>query len=346
MTYDVIVIGGGQSGLAVGYYLRREKLSYLILDAQEKPGGAWQHAWDSLTLFSQAQSSSLPGVMFPGGSDYPHRDEVINYLQMYESRYHLPVKRAVRVNDVRRKEEDFEITTNKGEFTAKTIINATGTWSKPNIPDIPGLESFSGISIHSSAYKNPELFTGKKVLIVGEGNSGAQIMSELSKVAEATWATTRVPVFLPDHIDGAYLFNQATFMYKAKQRGEEFKPASLGDIVVVPSVKEARDEGRLSFREGLAEVQPHAVVWKDGTRQAIDAIIWCTGFKPALGHLTGVGISVGDKPELKGNMSAKVAGMWFVGYGNWTGFASATLIGVGRSARKTVKEVVAYLSRQ
>ncbi|MGB3181096.1 MAG: ArsO family NAD(P)H-dependent flavin-containing monooxygenase [Cyclobacteriaceae bacterium] len=344
MIYDVIVIGGGQSGLATGYYLRREKLDYLILDAQPEPGGAWLHGWDSLSLFSQAQSSSLPGVLFPGGAVYPHRDSVIEYLRRYEKRYNLPVKRAVQVRDVIREDDHFRILTDGIEFHTRSLINATGLWSRPFIPDLPGLDSYDGISLHSARYKSPEPFKGLRVVIAGEGNSGAQIMAEVSKVAETTWATTKKPVFLPDHIDGAYLFNQASEMYKARQRGETFKPVSLGDIVVVPSVKEARDKGRLNARQGLTGLYEHGVVWSDGEQQTADVIIWCTGFKPALGHLASLGLTGYDKPKLKGNMSAVVPGVWFVGYGNWTGFATATLIGAGRSAASAVKEVSRFLS--
>lgn len=342
MRYDVIVIGGGQSGLATGYYLKRTKLNYLILDAQDEAGGAWLHGWDSLSLFSQAQSSSLPGVLFPGGKVYPHRDQVIQYLHDYEERYDLPVRRPVHVSEVTKQNGLFIVHTEGEEYSARAVINTTGRWSNPYIPSLPGIDSFQGDILHSAQYRFPQPFKGQTVVVVGEGNSGAQIMAELSQVANTIWATSKKPVFLPDHIDGAYLFNQASEMYKARQRGETFHPASLGDIVVVSSVRKARDEGRLTFREGLTGLYENGVIWDDHIRQQVDSVIWCTGFRPALRHLESLGID--EKPGINGNMSADVPGIWFVGYGNWTGFASATIIGVGRSAAAAVREVIAYLS--
>lgn len=182
---DVIVIGGGQNGLACGYYLRKAKLEYLILDKQEQCGGAWLQAWDSLTLFSPAQHSSLPGWLMPKSENvFPLREEVINYLCQYQQHYQLPVERNVTVEKVIREDDLFKIKTNKVDYFSKALIAATGTWSSPFIPKINGIETFKGVQIHSAAYKNADKFKGLKVLVVGEGNSGAQIAAELSKVSK------------------------------------------------------------------------------------------------------------------------------------------------------------------
>ena len=124
---DVIVIGGGQSALAVGYYLRKTGLDYIILDKQKKAGGSWPHYWESLRLFSPAQWSSLPGVLMPGGSDYyPSRDETIHYLAQYENRYRLPILRPVKVEEVRKENDLFVLTTSQGEYRSRAVISATG----------------------------------------------------------------------------------------------------------------------------------------------------------------------------------------------------------------------------
>lgn len=341
--YDVIIIGGGQSGLAVAYYLRRTKLRYLVLDDRQKPGGAWQYGWDSLRLFSPAQYSSLPGIMFPGGLSYPHRDEVISYLEGYEKKYRIPVQRPVKVQQVEKTAEGFKVNTNEQVYQSKAVVSATGSYSKPFIPDIPGRAAFGGTQLHSSSYHNPDPYRGKQVVIVGEGNSGAQIMAEVSQVADAVWATSKEPVFLPAHVDGEFLFNQATLMYEARKRGEEFKPASLGDIVQVPAVKQALQDGRLINKKGISSIDKEGMQWEDGSHTPAEAIIWCTGFKPALDHLPPEVSVNGKKVPMAGNMVRDLAGLWLVGYGNWTGFASATLIGVGRSARKAVDEIQEYV---
>ena len=239
--FDVIIIGGGQSGLAMGYYLRRTGLSYVILDNQNEAGGAWTHTWNSLRLFSPAQWSSLPGMIMNGGSDYyPGRDEAIEYLTFYESKYLLPVRRQVDVIDVGKVDDKFQLQTSIGLLSSKVVVSATGSFINPYVPQFDGVEKFKGHILHSSQYKSPLPFENKRVAIVGEGNSGAQILAEVSKVSETVWITQKEPRFLPDNIDGRYLFDAATQMYEAQKTGKQYKPPSLGDIVMVDSVKDAR----------------------------------------------------------------------------------------------------------
>jgi putative flavoprotein involved in K+ transport len=344
-NFDVIVIGGGQSGLAMGYYLRRSGLSYSILDNQKEAGGAWLHTWKSLRLFSPAQWSSLPGMIMTGGSDYyPTRDVTIEYLKSYESKYNLPVRREQQVLSVTKLNDVFQIETSKGNLSARAVVNATGSFGKPYLPDISGASKFKGSIIHSSRYQSPETFQGKRVAIVGEGNSGAQILAEVSKVTGTIWITRKEPRFLPDHIDGRYLFDVATQMYEAQKAGKQFKPPSLGDIVMIESVKEARARKVLKSLSPFDHFTEDSLVWADGHEEKIDVVIFCTGFKPALQHVSNAGlVNVDGKADTDGTRSKTVDGLWFVGYGNWTGFASATLIGVGRSAKKTAEEITEYL---
>jgi len=243
---DVIIIGGGQSGLACGYYLRRNKLNYLILDKQEKCGGAWLNTWDSLTLFSPAEHSSLPGWLMPKSKNrFPLKQEVIDYLCQYELHYQLPMERNVNVDTVISENMFFKVSTSKGIYFAKTIIAAIGTWNNPFIPKIKGIDTFKGIQIHSANYKNAEQFRNLKVLVVGEGNSAAQIVAEVSKVTTVKWSTRKPPQYLPDEVDGFYLFNVASAKYNAEKQGIPFNAANynLGNIVMVPLVQEARSRG-------------------------------------------------------------------------------------------------------
>lgn len=346
--YDLIDIGGGQSGLACGYYLRRTKLDYLILDAQEQCGGAWLHGWDSLTLFSPAQYSSLPGWMMPTSENsFPLKNEVIDYLCQYEKRYKIPIERPVDVSNVVKNGETFTIQTDKGNYQSRALISATGTWHRPFIPIIPGQALFKGKQVHAAHYQNPKPFKNQKVLIVGEGNSGAQILSEISKVAKTSWATTHPPEYLPDDVDGRVLFNLASAKYYAEQKGEKFDVSkyNLGHIVMVPSVKEARERNVMFARGRFIDMYEDGVIWEDGYQEKFDAIVWCTGYGYATDHLKGLA-----DPDRRGKIKTKetravdVPGLWLVGYGGWTGFASATLIGVGRSAWQTIKETEGYLN--
>ena len=346
MKYDVIVIGGGQSGLAMGYYLRRSGLSYVILDNQQEAGGAWLHTWKSLRLFSPAQWSSLPGMIMPGGTDnYPTRDEAIDYLKSYENKYNLSVRRPVNVFSVSKIDETFLLDTSVGTLTTKAVVSSTGSFNNPFIPQYKGVEIFKGQILHSGEYDSPSRFANKSVAIVGEGNSGAQILAEISKVTDTIWITQKEPRFLPDHIDGRFLFDAATQMYEAQKAGKAYKPPSLGDIVMVESVKEARSRDVLKSLPPFDHFNEDGLIWTDGHAEYVDAVIFCTGFKPALKHLKRLEVVNADgKADTAGTRSKKVDGLWLVGYGNWTGFASATLIGVGRSAKQTVEEIVEYLS--
>jgi len=341
--YDVIIIGGGQSALACGYYLRRTDLDYVILDNQENCGGSWQHAWESLTLFSPSEHSSLPGWLMPKSkNEFPTKEEVIDYVCQYEKRYKLSVERPVEVKNIERESDCFKVITNKSTFYSRTIISATGTWGKPFIPEVSGIEKFMGKQLHSAFYQKPEDFAEQKVLIVGEGNSGAQILAEISKIAYAKWATRKTPDFLPDDVDGRVLFDQASAKYYAEKKGEKFDASkyNLGNIVMVPSVKEARERDVLHSAGSFKSFTKKGVIWENGEEEAFDAVIWCTGYKYATDPLKGL-VSIDEKGKIKteGTHSIEERGLWLVGYGGWTGFASATLIGVGRSARATVKEI-------
>jgi putative flavoprotein involved in K+ transport len=332
---QVVVIGGGQAGLAAGYYLRRAGLDFVILDASAEPGGAWRHGWNSLRLFSPARHSSLPGWPMPAYREgYPPAQHVVDYLTAYEKRYELPIQRPVRVRSVRPASDGLRVETDVGDWTAGAVISATGTWWRPFIPTIPG--AFTGRQLHAVEYRGPEEFTGQRVVVVGGGNSGAQIAADLAGHVDLTWATARPPRFLPDEIDGKALFDIATTTPGGI--------GQLGDIVAVPPVRAARDGGLLVARPMFDRFDGPEVVWPD-SRASADAVIWCTGFRPALGHLSPLGLRGSDGLiPTTGTRAVDEPRLHLLGYGNWTGAASATLIGVGRTAKAAVAEIAAELS--
>ncbi len=345
-TVDVLVIGGGQAALATAYFLRRTHLSFLLLDEQATPGGAWLHGWDSLRLFSPATWSSIPGWPMPASATYPTRAEVIDYLSRYEERYQLPVQRPLHVESVERDGDYLRVRAGEHSWRARAVVSATGTWSNPYIPDYPGREQFAGVQLHSAHYVDPTPFAGKRVMIVGGGNSGAQVLAEVSKVAETLWITPEPPLFLADDVDGRVLFERATERWRAQQEGRTVEQpiGGLGDVVMVEPVREARSRGVLVSERPFARFTAHGVEWADGRRADIDAVIWCTGFRPALAHLGELGVIESDgKVAVEGTRALKQPNLWLVGYGEWTGAASATLIGVTRTARSTVSEIVEAL---
>lgn len=345
----IVVVGAGQAGLATGYYLQRAGLApgrdFLVLDGDEQPGGAWQHAWDSLTLFSPSAFSSLPGWLMPRWSEgFPPADHVVDYLTRYEERYRLDVVRPVRVTAVHRSDgpRHYRLETSAGDVTADSVVSATGTWTQPFWPACPGAADFAGAQIHTTGYRTPEPFAGQSVVVVGGGNSGAQLLAEISTVAETTWVTQHEPRFLPDDVDGRVLFGIATDRAAALARGDADPGgvASLGDVVMVPSVLEARARGVLHSVGPFEHLSADGPVWADGTRRRADTIVWCTGFRPSLAHLAPLGLPRhAGHPQVIGTEAVEAPGVHLVGYGDWTGPASATLIGVGRTVRSIAQEI-------
>lgn len=335
---DVVVIGGGQAGLACGYYLRRAGVDHLILDRQPSAGGAWQSTWPSLRLFSPPEHSSLPGWPMPGHPDtFPPVEHVLGYLEEYERRYDLAVERPVAVHDVRADEDGLDVVTDRGVVRARYVISATGTWAAPFVPQVEGAQTFRGRQLHSAQYRGPGDLAGQRVAVVGGGNSGVQITADLVDHASAvSLVSARRLRFLPDDVDGRHLFTQAT------ARLERPEEAFVGNIVALPRVREARAKGALRLRAMFDRMTPGgAVIGRD--HLDLDAVIWCTGFRPALRHLRSLGLRTSSGvPDVEANRSVRDPRVCFVGYGDWTGPASATLIGVGRTA----KALVAALSSE
>ncbi|HEY0949835.1 ArsO family NAD(P)H-dependent flavin-containing monooxygenase [Nocardioides sp.] len=350
---DVAVVGGGQAGLAVSYYLRRAGLApgtgYLVLDAEERGGGAWQHVWPSLTLFSPPDYSSLPGwpmPLTPDGS-LPSAQHVVDYLAAYEARYEMPVRRPVRVRAVTRDDElagRLRVDSAAGTWAARVVVSATGTWRRPFVPRYPGMELFAGRQLHSTEYRGPETLAGQRVIIVGGGNTAAQLLAELFLVARTTWMTLHPPRFLPDEVDGRVLFQRTAARRRALAAGQPDPgpTGSLGDIVMVPSVRAARDRGVLTARPMFTRLTRHGVIAEDGQEVEADVILWCTGFRPDLAHLAPLGLRGPDgRITVNGTMAVRESRLHLVGYGDWAGLASATLIGVGLNARAAVDAIVA-----
>ena len=340
---EVLVIGGGQAGLAAGFHLRRAGVDFAIVDDQPDGGGAWQHGWPSLRLFSPAKYSSLPGWPMPPqpGEPFPTAEHVVAYLREYERRYQLPVHHEARVVAVRAVDKELRVETDRGGWSAQTVISATGTWSRPYVPHYPGQRDFAGRQLHTVSYRGPEEFAGQRVVVVGGGNSAAQILAEVSTVADTTWVTQCPPRFLPDDVDGRVLFDVATRQLLARQNGVPATGVSgLGDIVVVPSVRAARDRGSLVAQQMFSRLTESGIAWPDGRTEPADTVIWCTGFRPSLSHLAPLRLSrVDGHIATRETEAVDDSRVRLLGYGNWTGTASATLVGAGRTAKQLVAKL-------
>lgn len=359
---DVCVVGAGQAGLAVGYHLRRlgrrggRAPSLVLLDDHPSPGGAWQDLWSTLHLFSPASISSLPGWPMPPwpGDGEPDAAHVTAYLAAYEKRYALPVERPVRVAAVRSAGERLSVEADDGRrWSARWVVSATGSWRRPFWPRFPGMERFGGVQLHTADYAGAAALQGRRVLVVGGGNSGAQIAADLVLAGiEAVWATRRPPRLLPDDVDGRVLFSTATRAVQARAAGRRDEGVGgLGDVVAVPSVRRARDEHGLRARPMPEELTTGGARWADGAEEPFDAVVWCTGFRPALRHLRPLGLTWRSghprtRPATPGGATVVAENdprVLLVGYGEWCGPASATLLGVNRSARAVAEHVAGHL---
>src|ERR671911_1375008 len=199
--FETVIIGGGQAGLAVGFHLAREERSVLILDASERIGDSWRKRWDSLRVFTPARYNGLPGWPFPApGWSYPTKDEVADYLELYAARYRLPVRTGIRVDGLSREDSGYVVTAGMSRYEADNVVVATGGYQAPRIPGFASELDPHIVQLHSSQYRNPSQLGEGGVLVVGAGNSGAEISLELAP-SHATWLSGPHRGHVPVDID-------------------------------------------------------------------------------------------------------------------------------------------------
>src|SRR5690606_30162079 len=205
--YNTIVVGAGQAGLSIGYYLKKTGRDYLILDMNQEIGQVWRERYDSLILFTSKQYSSLPGLTLEGDpNSLPTKDEISTYLKRYAEMYDLPVKLNTEVYQIKKTGKYFTISTNQLEYKAKNVIIATGPFQHPKIPVFAKNLSSDVLQLHSSEYRNPTQLIEGNVLVVGGGNSGAQIATEVSKERTTYLSTSQKLRYMPLHIGKRSMF--------------------------------------------------------------------------------------------------------------------------------------------
>jgi putative flavoprotein involved in K+ transport len=342
MHYDTIVIGGGQSGLAAGYYLQRAGLRFRILEAGHEPTGSWPRYRDNLVLNSPARYSALPGLAFPGHPDsYPTRDEVVAYLRGYAAHFRLPVLTQTRVQTVERGARGFLVTTDGGaRFQASTIIAATGFFGNPAMPTLPGQDRFGGRLLHLAEYRQPEPFRGQRVVVVGGGNGGVQVAVELAAVADVTLATRRRIRRLPQWLLGRdiHFWLRWLGLDQAQWLGERGVPAYLSQ-----TQRAALAAGRPDQRPLFTHFTENGVAWSDGTVEPVDSVIFATGYRaqPAYLHRLGA-LDANGQLLQRGGRSTAVEGLYYVGFFKQRTAASTTLRGAGADARVVVSHLQRY----
>ena len=345
--FDTIVVGAGQAGLAAGYYLQRVGLRFTLLEAGTAPVGSWPHYYESLKLFSPARYSALPGLPFPGHPDhYPARDEVIAYLEGYAAHFRLPVRTNAQVVTVHRTETGFRVLLVDGTtLETRTLIAATGSFHRPSLPLIPGQERFRGQRLHSSAYCNPDIYHGQRLVVVGGGNSAVQIAVELARVALVTLATRAVVTFTPQRILGRDIhFWTRLLGWERVPLGGRLRLQEFNPVLDTGIYRHALATGLLDRRPMFTGFSPEGVIWPDGERERVDTVIFATGYRPNLNYLAVLdAVDGAGRARHRAGVSLTTPGLAYVGLPAQRTFASATLRGVGADAAYVVAHLRRYL---
>ncbi|WP_202637988.1 NAD(P)-binding domain-containing protein [Bailinhaonella thermotolerans] len=340
---DVVVIGAGQAGLSSAYFLRRSGLGFVVLDHNEGPGGAWRHRWPSLTLGRAHRVHDLPGMpLGEPDTTRPSAEVVAEYFGAYEREFGLDVRRPVHVHRVAEGGGGrLRVESDAGTWEARGLINATGTWDRPFWPYYPGRETFRGRQLHTAGYRSKEEFAGEHVVVVGGGASAVQLLLEIAEVATTTWVTRREPVFREGPFDESAGRASVALVEDRVRRG--LPPASVVSVTglaLTPEVRAGIEAGILRRLPMFDRVTPYGVAWADGREIAADAILWATGFRPALDHLAPLGLRApGGGIRVEGTRVVDDPRVHLVGYG-----PSASTIGANRAGRAAVRELRALLA--
>jgi putative flavoprotein involved in K+ transport len=339
---NTIVIGGGQSGLSVGYHLRKRKLPFVILEANERVGDSWRKRWDSLRLFTPARFNGIEGMNFPASPHYlPTKDEMADFLEDYTKRFELPVRTGVRVERLSRSNGRFLISTGAQDLEADNVVVAMANYQKPHVPAFakdldPGI-----VQLHSSEYFNPSELQEGAVLVVGAGNSGAEISIEVAKTHE-TWMSGRDVGYVPFNIEGfparflllrlvlRFLFHRVLTVNTPVGRKARPKILTQGGPLIrqKPAVIAAAGVKRIPRVVAVRDGKP---VTQDQHVLDVQNVIWCTGFHPGFSWID-LPVHGKHEPLHHRGIVEKEPGLYFVGLHFLYSLSSTMIHGVGRDA--------------
>lgn len=355
----VVVLGAGQAGLSAGYHLQRQgftsalddaagERTFVILDANEHPGGAWQHRWASLTMATVNNIFDLPGSPKPALAPTDASREVIpTYFAEFEQTLELPILRPFTVTSVKHVDDDphgeLLVESAAGSWHAQALINATGTWTNPVLPHYPGQESFRGRQLHTRDYVSLEAFTSQRVAIVGGGISAVQQLEEISRVAEVFWYTRREPVFREGDFnpeDGAQVV--AKVAADAEAGNPTGSIVSYTGLIWTSYARAARDRGVLNRRPMFTAIEPDGVREADGSFTPVDTILWATGFTAELRHLEPLRLrNERGGITMRGTQVRNEPRVHLIGFG-----PSQSTVGANRAGRDAVRALVKYLDEE
>jgi putative flavoprotein involved in K+ transport len=349
---SAVVIGAGQAGLSVGYHLKQQGVDFVIVDAHPRIGDAWRRRWDSLRLFTPAKFSGLAGMPFPGDPNgFPTKDEMAEYLESYAARFELPVRLDTRVTRLSKTDEGYLVETNRGVIEAQQVVVAMATYQVPKTPAFasqlrPGIRQ-----LQSADYRNPAQLAAGDVLVVGAGNSGAEIALELARTRRV-WLAGPDPGHVPFRVEGlgarlilGRLMLRGIFHYVltvATPLGRRARRAALHRAA--PLIRTRRTELTAAGVVRVPRLTGAPDGWptlEDGRVLDVPNVIWCTGFHPGFSWIDLPVFAEDGEPRHERGIASDAPGLYFVGLHFLYAFSSTMIHGVGRDARRVVASLVA-----
>jgi putative flavoprotein involved in K+ transport len=345
-SIGTIVIGGGQAGLSVGYHLQRLGLSFVILDAQERVGGAWRSRWDSLRLFTPARYDGLDGKSFPAPEhSFPTKDEMADYLEAYATELGLPVRSGQRVTSLSKVDGSFVIETDDSRYDADNVVVAMSSWQVPKVPRFATDLRPEITQMHSLDYHNPSQLREGPVLVAGAGNSGAELAMEAARSHETVLAgpdTGHVPFHLESRVGRLmvpivlrFLFHRVLTMGTPIGRRALPRLSAKGQPLVRTKPRDLVDAG-VERAPRVIGVEDGWPVLEDGRVLHPATVIWCTGFDPGFSWIHLPVFENGHVKHTRGVVE-EVPGLYFVGLKGLYAVSSAEVHGVGRDAERVVE---------
>lgn len=344
-SVNTIVIGGGQAGLSVGYHLKRLGISFLILDASARIGDSWRRRWDSLRLFTPARHSGLDGMPFPAPSfSFPTKNEMADYLEGYARSFNLPVRSGVRVERLSRLGHRFVIVAGDRRFEADNVVVAMANYQRPRRPSFSGELHPEILQLHSVEYRNPSQLRDGAVLVVGVGNSGAEIAMELART-HRTLLAGRPSGQVPFRVDGTaarLLFSRLVLRVLFHRVltirtpfGRKARPHMLTSAapLIRTKLKHLSAAG-VELRPRVAGTKDGLPLLADGHVADVRNVVWCTGFTNGFSWIDLPIFDSGGEPRHDAGVAQGEPGLYFVGLHFLYAFSSEMIHGVGRDAAR------------
>ncbi len=334
--YDVVIVGAGQAGIAMGYYLKREGISFILLDSNKRIGDSWRQRYDSLVLFTSRKYSSLPELRMNGSSEeFPTKDEMADYLEQYLSHFGIPLKLNTSVVNIKKNHETFEIESNHGIIVANQVVIATGPFQKPFIPPVTVNKEDKLFQIHSSTYRSPKQLSKGSVLVVGGGNSGAQIAVELAHKSNVTLAVGHPFKFLPLRFLGVSIFYWLDlfgllFAGVDTKKGSWFRKRK--DPIFGFKLKTLLANHKINLKPRVVRVEGNEVLFEDNSVQSFENIVWSTGFFPSYDFIRIDGATSPSGKPIQERGISPIKGLYYIGLPWQYQRGSALICGVGPDA--------------